>query len=107
MEKNATPASGEERNAGLPGDGSSQQRLPCARRSHQQDPLGQASPEPTVALGLAQEADDLLQLLLRLGESGHVLEADLDVLFDVDLGLALAHGHDAAAEPSAPAESAL
>jgi hypothetical protein len=41
------------------------------------------------------------------GDTGHVLEADLDVLLGVDLGLALAHGHEAATEPSSPAEAPL
>ena len=95
----------EEGHARLAGDGPGQQRLAGARRAHQQDALGHARAEPAVALRLAQEADDLLQLLLGLVDAGDVVEADLDVLLDVDLGLALADGHEAAAEPSGLAEA--
>ncbi len=59
-----------------------------------------------MALRIAQEADHFLQFVLGLIDAGHVVETDAGVGFDVDLGLALAEVHEAAAE-ALPAAEAL
>ena len=57
---------GEEGHVGLAGDGAGQQRLARPRRAHEQHALGDAAAQLLELLGLAQELDDLLQLLLGL-----------------------------------------
>ena len=52
-----------------------QQRLAGARRPVEQDALGDARAERREPLGLAQELDDLAQLVLRLVRAGHVVPA--------------------------------
>ncbi len=54
-----------------------------------------------VFLGVFEEGDDLVQLFLGLVDAGHVVEGDLGVGLDIDLGLALADRHEAAAHPLA------
>jgi hypothetical protein len=51
-----------------------------------------------VLLRVLQEVDDLLEFGLGLVDAGDIGESDLGVGLDVDLGLALADGHEAAAE---------
>ena len=85
---------GQEGGVRLAGHGLGQQRLAGARRAHQQHALGNMRAQLGIALGIAQKLDDLLQLLLLLIGTGHVLERDLlavrgDIL---DTGLAEA-GH--------------
>ncbi len=67
----------EERTRGLAGDRLRQQRLAGARRTDEQRALRQASAEFRELLRVAQELDDLLQLLLGFVGAGHVGEGDL------------------------------
>src|SRR5207247_10496859 len=76
----------------LAGDGAGEERLACPRRAHEEHALGDAAPQLLELLGLAQELDDLLQLLLGLVHPGHVLEGDLLLLRGQELGLGLAEG---------------
>ena len=80
----------EERHVGLAGDGARQQRLAGARRAHQQDALRNAAAQLLEFLGLAQEVDDFLQLVLRLVDAGDVLERHLLLSARRQLRLALA-----------------
>ena len=52
------------------------QRLAGAGRAVEEDPLRHARAEPLEALRVAQEVDDLLELLLRLVEPGDLLPGD-------------------------------
>ena len=54
---------GEERNVGFAGDCACQQGLAGARRSDQQHALGDAAAQFLELLRLAQELDDLLEVL--------------------------------------------
>ena len=78
----------EERHACLAGDGAAEQRLARAWRADQQHALGDAGAERGELLGVLEELDDLLQLLLGLFHAGHVLERD---------GRLVAHEHARAA----------
>lgn len=81
-------------------------RAPAAscgtRWSYQENALGQPPAEPAVALGRAQEGDDLVQLLLRLVDSGDVVEGNVHLALHVDAGLAAADLYVAAARRHAP-----
>src|SRR5260370_6400040 len=80
---------GEEGNAGLTSDGTSQQGVAGSGRSDEKDALGNASTELLEFGGLAQEFDDLLQLFLGLFDAGHIFEGDLLLLRGVQAGAAL------------------
>ena len=67
----------EERDVRLARDGAREQRLAGARRAAEQDAVRDARAEPAVLLRVAQEVDDLGQLLLRLVDAGDVGERDL------------------------------
>ena len=70
-------AAGEnERHAGLARDRAREQRLAGSRRADEEHALGDASAERREAAGLAEEVDDLLDLVLRLVDAGDVLERD-------------------------------
>ena len=73
-----------------------QQRLAGARRADQQRALGQLCADGGVFLGIVEEIDDLYQGFLGLILSGDVRKRDAGLLFHIDLGLALAHGAEAA-----------
>src|SRR3970282_672333 len=66
----------EERHAGLPGDRAREQRLAGARRAQQEDAARDARAEGGELLGVLEELDDLLELLLRFVDAGHVGEGD-------------------------------
>jgi len=68
------PGDVEEGNIRLPGDGPGQERLAAAGRSGQEHALGDLRPHCPELLRLAQELDDLLQLLLGLVHARHVVE---------------------------------
>jgi hypothetical protein len=87
----------EEGHAGLAGHRLGQQGLAGARRADQQHALGHPAAEAAVGFRVLQEADDFLQLVLGLIHAGHVVEAHAGVGFHIDLGLALAEVHEAAA----------
>ena len=65
-----------EGRAGLVGDGLGQQRLPRSRRAVEEDALRDARAELLEALRVAEEVDDLLQLLLHLLQAGDVRPGD-------------------------------
>ena len=67
---------GEERHVGFAGDRARDQRLAGARRADQQHAARNASAQALEFSGIAQEFDDLLQILLGLVDAGDVLEGD-------------------------------
>ena len=75
----------EEVGAGLVRDGLGQQRLAGARRAVQQDALRHLGAERAEALGVAQELDDLAQLVLGLVDAGDVVPADSRLGVGLDL----------------------
>ena len=81
---------------GLSGHGPGQQGLAGARGTHQQDALGEVTPQNLKFGRVLQELDDFLQFLFGFFHAGHILEGDLGFVLDIDLGLTLAHGHEAA-----------
>ena len=80
----------EERNVRFARDGARQQRLAGSRRAHQQHALRDAAAELLELLRLAQELDDLLQLVLGLVNARDVLERHLLLRARRKLRLALA-----------------
>ncbi len=68
----------EERGVRLAGDRAREQRLARAGRAREQHAVGHAPAQAPVALGVAQEVDDLRQLGLGLVDPGDVLEGDPD-----------------------------
>ena len=81
---------------GLSGHGPGQQGLAGARGTHQQDAFGEVAPQNLKFGRVLQELDDFLQFLFGFFHPGHILEGDLGFVLDINLGLALAHGHEAA-----------
>ena len=67
----------EERDAGLGGDRAGEHRLAGSGRAVEQDAAWDRRSEAREALRLAQEVDDLGQLVLRLVAAGDVLEPDI------------------------------
>ena len=65
--------------AGRARDGLRDERLARAGRAVQQDPAGHARPSFSKPLPVAQELDDLDELLLRLVEPGDVVPGHLDL----------------------------
>ena len=65
----------EELGAGLVRDGLGEQRLAGAGRAVEQDALRDLRAEPLEALGVAQELDDLLKLVLGLVGAGDLVPA--------------------------------
>ncbi len=87
----------EERHARLAGDRLGEQGLARARRTVEQDPLGDLRPHLLEARGRLEELLDLLELLDRFVETGDVGEGDLRLVLGERLGLRLAEAHDATA----------
>ncbi len=83
----------EERHVGFAGDGARDQRLAGAGRADQQHAARNASAEPLEFRRIAQEFDDLLQVLLGLVDAGDVLEGDAAMRLGQKLGLRLAEAH--------------
>jgi len=83
---------GEEGDVGLAGDGLGQQGFSRARRADEQDALGDFAAQALELLGLLEELDDLLQLVLGLLDAGDVLEGELVAVAGEQAGLALAEG---------------
>ena len=77
---------GEERHVGLAGDGAGEQRLAGAGRADQQHAARNAAAEPLEFLRVAQEFDDLLQILLGLVDAGDILEGDAAMRLGQQLG---------------------
>jgi hypothetical protein len=83
----------EERHARLTGDGSREQRLTRAWRSHQQHAARDARAELIELLGVLQELDNFLQFGLGFVDAGHVLERDDGLVAEEHAGAALAEAH--------------
>jgi len=69
------------------------QRLAGAGRADQQHAAGNPSAQPLIFAGVAQEFDDLLQVLLGLVDAGDVLEGHAAVGLGEHLGARLAEAH--------------
>ncbi len=87
----------EERHVGLAGDRPREQRLARARRAGQQHALRDRCAEPSIAIGVLEEVDDLLELLLDLVDAGDVGERHARLRGVVALGLRAPEAHHAAA----------
>ncbi len=83
-------ADGEEGSLRLAGHGAGEQRLAGPRRSDDERALRDPATEALELLRLAEELDDLLQLDLRLRQSGDVVERDLRAVLGEKAGAALA-----------------
>src|SRR5207244_10059680 len=79
----------EEDHPRLAGDGAGEQGLAGARRADQEHALGDGAAEALIFLRLAEEVDDLLELLLRLLDPGDVGEGGARPLGVVEARLAL------------------
>src|SRR5713101_2325410 len=66
----------EERNPRLSGDRASQHGLPTAGRTEQQDAFGDLGSQRLELLGVFEEFDDLLQLLLGLFDTRDLFKGD-------------------------------
>ena len=84
---------GEEGNVGFAGDCAGEEGLAGARRSDEQDALGDAAAEALELLRFAEELDDLLELFLGFVDAGDVLEGDLLLLHGEQAGAGLAEAH--------------
>src|SRR4051794_26475513 len=84
----------EERHAGLARDRAREQRLTGARRPVQQHALRYSRAQRLELLGVLEELLDLVQLLDRLVDTGHVAEGDLRRVDRHPLGARLAERHD-------------
>ena len=87
---------GEKRHLRLAGDRLGQQRLARTGRADQQRALGDLRADGGVLFGVVQKIDDLLQRLLGLVLTGHVVERDAGGTLHIHLGVRLAHRADAA-----------
>ena len=87
---------GEEGHVRLARNGAGEQRLAGAGRSDQQHAARNAAAEALELLRIAQEFDDLLQILLRLVDAGDILEGDAPLRLRQQLRLRLAKAHGAA-----------
>ena len=88
---------GEERHVRFARDRARKQRLAGAGRTDQQHAARDAPAEPLEFSGIAQELDDLLQVLLGLVDAGDVLEGDAAMGLGQQLGAALAEAERLAA----------
>ena len=88
---------GEERHVGFAGDGARDQRLAGAGRADQQHAARNLAAEALELAGIAQELDDLLQVLLGLVDAGDVLEGDAAMRLGEKLGARLAEAERLAA----------
>ena len=94
----ARAGEGQEGHPGLAGHGPGHERLARPRRPDHEHPPGADGPGPFVALGMAEEVDDLGHLPLGPLVAGDVGEAGGGLVLVVDLGLGSADAHDAAGQ---------
>ena len=80
----------EEGHSGLASDGLGEQGLAGTWRTHQQHTLGNLGADRGEPLRRAQEGDHLLELLLGLGDPGHILETHPHRTLGLKTGLAAA-----------------
>ena len=83
----------KERHARLAGNGLSQQRLTGTRRTNQQNAARNLGTQFAIAVRIAQEVADLLELLDGLVHAGNVFKLDLGARGLVGLGVGLAKLH--------------
>ena len=83
----------KERHSRLTGNGLCQQRLTGTRRAHQQHAARNLGAQLAIAVRIAQEVADLLELLDCLVHASDVLELDLGTRSLVGLGVGLAKLH--------------
>ena len=95
------PGDGEERDLGLAGDGLGEQGLAGARRAHHQHAARDLAPELLELRGVAQEVDQLANLLLGLLHARDVGERDLDLVLADEARAALAERERATAAAAA------
>ena len=86
----------EERHARFAGDGARQQRLAGAGRPDKQHAARNAAAETLELLRIAQEFDDLLQILLGFVDAGDVFKRDAALRLGQKLRFRLAKAHRAA-----------
>ncbi len=84
---------GEEGNVSFAGHCAGEEGLAGARRSDEEDALGDAAAEALELLSFAEELDDLLELFLGFVNAGDVLEGDLLLLHGEQTGTRLAEAH--------------
>ena len=83
----------EEGNVGLARDRARDQRLARTGRADQQHAARNPSAQPLIFSGIAQELDDLLQVLLGLVDAGDVVERHPAMRLGQHLGARLAESH--------------
>ena len=93
----------KERHLGFARDGLGEQRLAGARLAHHEDAARNAAAQALELAWVAQEFDQLLDVLLGLIHPGHVGEGGLDLILGEQPRLALAERH----RPAAPTGAAL
>src|SRR5262249_29259312 len=87
----------EEGNAGLAGHRLGEERLARSRRTEQERALRNPPTEALEFLRIAEELDDLLELLFRLIRARDILEGHLGARLERHLGTALSKFHRARA----------
>jgi hypothetical protein len=90
---------GEERHVRLAGDRARDQRLAGARRADEEHAARNASAQALEFAGIAQEFDDLLQILLGFVDAGDVVKRDAAMRFRQQLCARLAEAERLAARP--------
>jgi glutamine cyclotransferase len=80
-------AHAEERHTTLAGNGLCQEGFPRSGGAHEEDPLGDLPAQGGEFFRRFKEIDDLHELLLRLVDTGDVVEGDVQLVFHVDLRL--------------------
>ena len=83
----------EERNIGFARDRARDQRLTGSGRADEQHTARNASAQPLEFSGIAQEFDDLLQILLGFVDAGDIVKGDAAMRFGQHLGARLAKAH--------------
>ena len=91
----------EERHVGLARDRLGEQRLAAAGESFEQHAPGNSSAESLESLGVLEEGDQFLDLLLGFLHPGHVLEGDVHGVLGLDPVAALAEVSEHAARATA------
>ena len=94
-----TPGDTEEGDAGLSGNRLGKECLARAGRAYEKDPLRNTPPKLGKLLGILEKLNNLLKLLLRLVDTGDILEGRLMMLLCEELGLALPERHCLTATP--------
>src|ERR1022692_220755 len=98
------PMNTKETGVGLAGDSLGEHRLPGSWRPDQQYSLRQASSQPFILLGVANEIHDLLHLGLGLIDAGHVAktlyrpDSDTAILASPNVELKDHHPHNQACD---------